>query len=245
MMAYQVKPTKMRINRYLAACGLASRRKAEQIVLDGRVTIDGEVVQSLSATVSETAKVCVDGTPVTPAVHLTYVLLNKPKGYVTTAQDERGRKTVLELIPDSPRVFPVGRLDINTTGLLLLTNDGELAHRLMHPRFKVAKIYRAGLDRDFSPDDMSKLTSGLILEDGPTQPCVARFFSDSRRQVEIELREGRQQQVRRMFAALTYHVETLNRVRFGCLDLQGLGRGQWRNLSPDEVSALKISVKLS
>ncbi len=235
----------MRINRYLAACGLASRRKAEELVREGRVTLNGETLHSLAVTIHDGDQVRVDGMPVSPAADHIYVLLNKPKGYVTTAMDEHGRKTVLELVPAEPRIFPVGRLDINSTGVLLLTNDGELAHRLMHPRFKVAKVYRAALDRDFTERDLRKFTAGLLLEDGPTQPCSARFFADSRRQVEVELREGRQQQVRRMFAALNYHVQTLNRIRFGCLDVQGVPRRQWRYLEQREVIALKQSVKLS
>ncbi len=235
----------MRINRYLAGCGVASRRAAEGLVLKGRITVNGVVVTSLATQIDEGKdQVALDGQPIAPQAEKIYVLLNKPKGYITTASDERGRRTVLELVPLPQRLFPVGRLDYNTTGALLLTNDGELAFRLMHPRYKVPKRYHARLEEAFNPDHFARLTGGLFLEDGPTQPCVARFYSPSRNEVEIELKEGRQQQVRRMFAALGYRVKELKRVRFGPIPLGRLERGDWRELDAQEIHALRKMVGL-
>jgi pseudouridine synthase len=236
----------MRINRYLASCGIASRRAAEALVLAGRITVNGSVVTSLATRVDEnTDKVTLDGQPLQQSDDLVYVLLNKPKGYITTASDERGRPTVIELVPVPQRIFPVGRLDYNTTGLLLLTNDGELAFRLTHPRFKVPKLYHARLDRDFAPEHFASLTQGVALEDGITQPCQAHFYTSSRKEITVELREGRQQQVRRMFAALGYTVKALNRIRFGPLNLGDLSRGGWRHLDKKEVQTLRAAVGLA
>lgn len=236
----------MRINRYLATCGVASRRAAEALVTAGRVTVNGVVITDLATRIDETRdRVELDGKAMQSAPETLYLVLNKPKGYVTTASDDLGRKTVLDLVDLAERVFPVGRLDYNSTGLLLLTNDGELAYRLTHPRYKVPKLYRAILDRDFRPDDFPALTRGVDLEDGATQPCQARHYAPERDHVEIELREGRQQQVRRMFATLGYRVKALNRIRFGPLLLGGLPRGRWRFLDPAEIMALRQAAGLS
>jgi 23S rRNA pseudouridine2605 synthase len=236
----------MRINRYLATCGVASRRAAESIILAGRVTLNGAVVTDLATQIDESSDiVMIDGQPLQQVGRLVYVLLNKPKGYVTTASDDLGRRTVLELVTLPERIFPVGRLDMNSTGLLILTNDGELAFRLTHPNYKVAKIYHVTLESEFNPDHFTPLTQGIILEDGSTQPCMARFFTSSHLNVEIELREGRQQQVRRMFGALGYRVKTLNRVRFGPVKLEKIPRGRWRFLNAKEVNALRGAVGLN
>ena len=236
----------MRINRYLASCGIASRRAAEAVILAGRVTVNGSVITALSTQIDEDQDVVlVDGQSTKPTGRLVYVLLNKPKGYVTTASDDLGRRTVLELVQMPERIFPVGRLDLNSTGLLILTNDGELAYRLTHPRFKVPKLYRATLETDFMAADFILLTQGVELEDGATLPCEARYISDSKKEVEIELREGRQQQIRRMFSALGYHVKALNRVRFGPIKLEKLPRGRWRHLTESEISALRSAAELT
>jgi len=236
----------MRINRYLAACGLGSRRAVENLIRERRIAVNGEIIDSLATRIDEELdRVTLDGNHLAPAADSVYVLLNKPKGYITTASDEKGRRTVLELVPLPQRIFPVGRLDYNTTGLLLLTNDGELAHRLTHPRFKVPKLYHAVLESPFDPQHFEPLTTGVTLEDGITQPCSARFYGDSRQEVEIELREGRQQQVRRMFAALGYRVKNLGRVRFGPIKLSGLPRGEWRYLEDEEVRSLRAAVGLA
>jgi len=235
----------MRINRYLALCGLASRRASEEIVKAGKVTVNGKSVVELGTVIDETADIVrVDGNVVRPAKKEVFVLLNKPKGYVSTSNDERGRKTVFDLVKFKERLFTVGRLDTNSEGLLLLTNNGELAHRLMHPRFKVAKTYRAKLDREFDPKDFASLTSGLKLEDGWTKPCEAGFYTESALQVELRLREGKKHQVRRMFEALGYQVKSLKRTQFGHLNIHDLERGQWRLLNRQEISQLKSMVGL-
>ncbi|MDZ7371399.1 MAG: rRNA pseudouridine synthase [candidate division KSB1 bacterium] len=235
----------MRLNRYLALCGLASRRGAEELITAGRVTVNGKPVTDLATTVEEGRdRVRVDGVPVYPPRQKVYVLLNKPKGVITTAKDEKGRRSVLDLVKLKERVFPVGRLDRNSEGLLLLTNDGELAHRLMHPRFKVQKTYRVQLEQPFDPNDFIALTQGVELEDGRTQPCSARYYGPSPSQIEIRIREGRYHQVRRMFEQLGYSVRSLKRVQYGPLVLEDLPRGRWRMLKQQEVDALFKAVGL-
>jgi len=234
----------MRINQYLASCGLASRRGAESLVRDGRVTINGSVIKDLSTRVSDTDDVRVDGKAIHSENKKVYVLLNKPKDYVTTVQDERRRRTVMDLINVRERIFPIGRLDAKSTGLLLLTNDGDLAYRLTHPRFKLAKVYRVTLTADFAEKDLTSMESGLQLEDGPTRPCRVRYYRETADHVEVRLHEGRNRQVRRMFAALGYEVKSLQRVRFGPLELKGLERGKWRLLRADEIRDLKVAVGL-
>lgn len=235
----------IRLNKYLAMCVVASRRAADRMIESGRVRVNGRSVRDMGVKIDPDKDIVrVDGKEVHPPRRNIYVLLNKPKGYVTTVSDERGRKTVFDLIKLKARLFPVGRLDLNSEGLLLLTNDGELAHRLMHPRFKISKTYRVRLDRDFNPDDFEALTSGIELEDGVTLPCKARFYTDSGERLEITIREGRNRQVKRMFAALGYDVKALKRIRFGPLELKDVTRGQWRYLTPKEIRELKKSVGL-
>ncbi len=235
----------MRLNRYLALCGLASRRKAEEFIAAGRVTVNGRCVTDFAVNIEEGRdRVMVDGRKVEPSSKKVYVLLNKPKGYITTVNDELGRRSVMELVKVKERIFPVGRLDRNSEGLLLLTNDGELAHRLMHPSYKVAKVYRVRLSQPFRPADFPVLTGGMELEDGPTQPCKARFYCEFADQVEIRLKEGRTHQVRRMFEHLGYEVLALKRVQYGPLTLKGTARGHWRMLTPQEVRQLRQAVGL-
>ena len=235
----------MRLNRYLASCGIASRRASEKFITAGLVKINGKVVTDLSAQVNEAKdKVSVEGKPVSFTVKKVYIMLNKPKGYVTTASDEHGRKTVFELLKTRERVFPIGRLDLKSEGLLLFTNDGELAHRLMHPAFKVNKIYRVRLDRNFNPDDLSFLENGIELDGEMTSPCKARFYTEALDRMELKIHEGKKNQVRRMYEALGYDVKALKRVRYGPLVLQDLERGQARPLSPTEIRDLKRAAGL-
>ncbi len=236
--------SQIRINKFLAMCGFGSRRSVESLVESGRVTLDGRVIKSLATTVDEKQQtVCLDGHPVRPLKKMQYVLLNKPKGYITTRSDEKGRKTVYDLVKNRA-VFPVGRLDRDSEGLLLLTNDGELAFRLTHPRFKVPKVYRVKLDRAFNDSDFAVLTGGMELDDGPTAPCRAVYFQDMTDRLEIRLREGKKRQIRRMLAALGYEVKALKRTRYGPLLLKNVQRGSWRYLSSVEVLQLRQSVKL-
>lgn len=236
---------KMRLNRFLASCGIASRRAAEVYIKAGRVTIDGTVVKELGTTVDISGQqVCVDGKSMMPVRQKIYVLLNKPKGYVTTAKDEKGRRTIFDLVGVKERLFPVGRLDSDSEGLLLLTNDGDLAHRMMHPRYKLIKTYRVKLDRDFNKNDFTRLTQGVELDDGVTAPCQANFFVDAANRIEIKLFEGKKRQIRRMFEALAYDVKALKRVQMGPLLLTGTLRGEWRYLTKGEIKQLYMATGL-
>ena len=235
----------MRLNKFLAWCGIASRRKADELIAEGHVKLNGKRITEMGTTVDESSDVVtVDGKRIEPIRNKVYILMNKPKGVITTAKDELGRKNVLDLIDIRERVFPVGRLDRNSEGLLLLTNDGEMANRLPHPRYKVTKTYRARLDRPVDPDDLEPLASGIELEDGKTAPARAHFYADSPDRIELQIREGRKHQVRRMFEALGYEVKALKRTRFGPLNLKGVERGRWRLLSRTEVWQLRKAVGL-
>jgi len=236
----------MRINQYLAHCGIASRRSAEKMILEGRVKVNGAVVQTLGCRIDETQDhVTVDDHAIQCVGKKVYVLLNKPKGYVTTARDERGRKTVMDLVKTDIRLVPVGRLDCQSEGLLLLTNDGDLTFRLLHPRFKVSKTYYATLKSNFNPRDFERLTRGVQVENYVTQPCEAWFYGRTPDRVALRLQEGRKHQVRLMLAALGYEVKNLRRVQFGPLALGRLRAGEWRRLTSEEVHAMKKAVGLS
>ena len=238
----------MRLNRYLARAGVASRRASDDIIAAGRVTVNGETVTELGVKVPPDARVEVDGRAIAPAASLT-LLLNKPHDCITTVRDDRGRRTVMDLIelPESQTrgLVPVGRLDRETTGALLLTTDGDLAHRLMHPRYEVEKLYVATLDTPFEPIHLEKLRQGIHLGDGLSKADHAMHPDEGdRRTVALQIHEGRNRQVRRTFAALGYTVEKLARVRYAGLDLSGLRPGRWRRLLPHEVASLRRSVKL-
>lgn len=225
----------MRLNAYLARAGLASRRGADELIKAGRVTVDGEPGQ-LNTFVEGDARVEVDGAPVAPQ-QLAYVLLHKPAGVVTTARDPQGRPTVVEFVEHTSRVVPVGRLDADTTGALLLTNDGELAHRLAHPRYGVEKTYVADVEGEPSDEAIRALAEGLELDDGPTAQAKARRLAPS--QVELVLHEGRKHQVKRMLDAVGHPVRHLHRSAYAGLTLEGLEPGDTRELTPDEVDALR------
>jgi 23S rRNA pseudouridine2605 synthase len=225
----------MRLNAYLARAGVASRRKADELIKAGRVTVNGGPGQ-LNTFVERRDRVEVDGEPVA-AQELTYVLLHKPAGVVTTASDPQGRPIVVDLVDVPERVVPVGRLDADTTGALLLTNDGPLAHRLAHPRYGVEKVYVADVAGRPSESALWALSEGVELEDGMTAPAVARCLAPSR--VELTLHEGRNRQVRRMLEAVGHPVMHLHRSVYAGLTLDGLAPGEWRELRPDEVAALR------
>ena len=225
----------MRLNAYLARAGLASRRGAEELIRAGRVSVNG-LPAGLATFVEPGDRVEVDGRAVSPEP-LAYVLLHKPPGVVTTARDPHGRPTVVGLVGHERRVVPVGRLDADTTGALLLTNDGELAHRLMHPRYEVEKVYEVEVEGE--PDDRARrrLAEGVELDDGPTAPAAVRRLGPSR--LELTLHEGRKHQVKRMCAAVGHPVRRLHRSGYAGLTLEGLGPGEWRELTPAEVQALR------
>jgi 23S rRNA pseudouridine2605 synthase len=228
----------MRLNAFLARTGVASRRRADELIKAGRVTVDGEPGQ-LNTLVGARDRVEVDGQEVRRQ-RLRYVLLHKPAGTLTTAHDPQGRPTVVELVPDEPRVVPVGRLDAGTTGALLLTNDGQLAHRLAHPRYGVEKTYVAEVEGDPDEEALQRLRDGIELDDGPTAPARARRLGPGR--VELVLHEGRKHQVKRMLAAVGHPVTRLHRSAYAGLTLEGLEPGTCRELEPSEVEQLRCAV---
>ena len=230
----------MRLNAYLARAGVASRRRADALIRAGRVRVNGAPGE-LNTVVAKSDVVEVDGARV-QRQRLAYVLLHKPAGAVTTARDPQGRRTVVELVPDEPRVVPVGRLDADTTGALLLTNDGDLAHRLAHPRYGVPKVYEAEVEGSPSVDALAWLREGVELDDGVTAPAEARMLAPGR--IELTLHEGRKHQVKRMCEMVGHHVRRLHRSRYAGLDLDGLEPGEWRELTLDEVAALRVLVGL-
>jgi 23S rRNA pseudouridine2605 synthase len=225
----------MRLAKYLAHAGVASRRGAEQLIADGRVSVGGEVLTDPARDVDEGSGVEVDGRPVAPEPTEVWAL-NKPEGVVSTASEPGSRRAVTELIDSPRRLYPVGRLDADSTGLILMTNDGELANRLTHPRYGVPKTYRVRLQRPPADADLDRLREGVTLEDGPTAPAEITRVED--RELEVTIREGRKRQVRRMVEAVGNRVEALTRVRIGSLELGTLRRGEARRLYPGEVSAL-------
>jgi 23S rRNA pseudouridine2605 synthase len=225
----------MRLNAYLARAGIASRRGADELIKAGRVTVNGEPGQ-LNTFVESRDRVELDGEPVAPQ-KLAYVLLHKPAGTVTTAHDPHARRTVVDLVDHPARVVPVGRLDADTTGALLLTNDGPLAHRLAHPRYGVEKVYEADVEGEPSDEALEDLRRGIELDDGPTAPAQTRRLGASR--LELTLHEGRKHQVKRMLAAVGHPVTRLHRSRYAGLTLEGLEPGAWRELEPSEVDLLR------
>ncbi|RJQ44886.1 MAG: rRNA pseudouridine synthase [Gaiellales bacterium] len=229
-----------RLQRYLARAGVAARRKCEELITAGRVTVNGEVVTELGSRVSPGDEVLLDGRPVAPEP-LRYLLLNKPAGVVTTVTDPQGRPTVTEMVGGPGRLYPVGRLDIDTTGLLLVTNDGGLAHRLMHPSFGIDKVYVAQVEGMLTRGDVERLTGGVLLEDGMTAPARVRVVGRTPRGsiVELVIHEGRKRQVRRMLAAVGRPVLKLHRRQYAMLTDAGMAPGDFRELGSDEVEALK------
>lgn len=232
----------MRLGKFLAHAGVASRRAAEQLVAEGRVAVAGELVTDPARDVDESSGVTVDGRAVAPEP-LEVHALNKPAGVVSTARDTHGRPTVVQLVRSRRRLYPVGRLDADTTGLIVLTNDGELAERLTHPRHGVEKVYRARVQPlRLSPEALDSLRRGVELDDGKTAPARARQLKPGL--VELAIREGRKRQVRRMLEAVGHRVVELQRVAFGPLGLRGLAPGRSRRLTRAEVDRLRRAAGL-
>jgi 23S rRNA pseudouridine2605 synthase len=228
----------MRLAKYLAHAGVASRRRSEELIAKGLVTVGGETVVDPARDVDETSDVRVNGAPLGTEAREVWAV-NKPAGVVSTAREPGERRAVVELVDSKARLYPVGRLDADSTGLLLLTNDGELANHLTHPRYEVAKTYRARLAKPPRERELARLRHGVELEDGPTAPAQVRAVSD--REIEIVLREGRNRQVRRMVEAVGNRVVALQRTGFGPLTLGKLGEGQARRLSAREVEKLRVA----
>jgi 23S rRNA pseudouridine2605 synthase len=229
----------MRVNAYLARAGVASRRGSDELIRAGRVTVNGETAE-LGTVVRQGDRVELDGRLLAPEP-FAYILLHKPAGVVTTARDPQGRPTVVGLVGHALRLVPVGRLDADTTGALLLTNDGQLAHRLAHPRYGVDKVYVAEVLGVPDAAALGRLRDGIDLEDGRTAPAQARLLArkGTEASLELVLHEGRTHQVKRMLEAVGHPVRRLHRVRYADLELAGLAPGQWRELSRSEVTALR------
>jgi len=232
----------VRLNAYLARAGVASRRRADELIRAGRVRVNGKSGE-LNTVVGKHDIVEVDGKRV-ERQRLAYVLLNKPAGVVTTASDPQGRRTVVDLVPAEPRVVPVGRLDIDTTGALLLTNDGDLAHRLAHPRYGVPKVYEVDVAGSPSADALDRLRDGVELDDGMTAPALVRVMGRGPHwtRFELTLHEGRNRQVKRMCETVGHPVRRLRRTRYAELDVDGLAIGEARELTAGEVAALRATM---
>lgn len=232
----------MRINKYLAEKGIASRRHADEMIAAGRVTINGQIA-TLGASVEETDEVLLDGEIISVGEKQEeYYIMNKPKGVVCTVSDDRGRKTVIDLLPAGiGRVFPVGRLDYATEGLLILTNDGDLAFRLTHPKTEIPKTYMAKIEGTLTEKDLNPIRSGVELDGVLTKKCKAHIVETNKAytKVHITITEGKNRQVRRMFESIGKNVEFLKRISIGQLKLSGLDRGQIRKLTDDEIAYLK------
>ena len=232
----------MRINKYLAEKGIASRRHADALIAEGRVKINGEIA-TLGATVEDGDEVFLDGNLISrEEVKQEYYIMNKPKGVICTVSDDRGRKTVMDFLPgQNSRLFPVGRLDYETEGLLILTNDGDLAYRLTHPMHEVPKTYMARIEGTMTEKDLNRIRSGIELDGVMTKKCKAHIVETNKAytKVHITITEGRNRQVRRMFEAIGRNVEFLKRVSIGKLKLTGLDRGKVRALTQEEIDYLK------
>jgi 23S rRNA pseudouridine2605 synthase len=235
----------MRVNRYLAACGLGSRRACETMIANGEVEVNGRRIDRLGVQIDPRAdRVRVGGNEVRPETIMMYVALNKPAGYVTTARDEKGRNTILDLVKMPVRVYPVGRLDRDSEGLLLLTNDGELAFKLTHPRYKVARVYRVLLNARLREEHARQFRQGVRISASELVSGKLLFPYPGQRDIcEVTIHAGRNRQVRRMFAALGYRAKGLQRVSIGPLQLGRLKIGAWRYLMPREVRQLQDAVK--
>ncbi|NJM94240.1 MAG: rRNA pseudouridine synthase [Cytophagales bacterium] len=230
----------VRLNKFLADCGVSSRREADKLINQGRVTVNGKMVDQLGTKINPQDQVSLDGKPLTRQ-NFVYVLLNKPKDFLCTLDDPEGRRTVMDLVAGaaSERIYPVGRLDRNTTGLLLLTNDGELTKRLTHPSYEVKKIYQVDLNKSLSEEHFELIKRGVVLEDGPVQVDDIAILSKDQSIVGVEIHVGRNRIVRRIFEHCGYDVIRLDRVLYAGLTKKNLTRGSWRYLTAKEVIDLK------
>ena len=228
----------MRLQKYLAHCGIASRRKSEELIVEGRVMVNGQVIKELGTQVDTlNDEVLVDGNSINTEKPI-YIMLNKPKGYVTTVKDQYNRPTVIDLVKEFShiRLYPVGRLDYYTEGLLILTNDGIFTNQLIHPRYKIPKTYIVDIDRNLQENDLTSLREGILLDDGLTLPADVRKLTG--RKISLTIYEGRNRQIRRMFDKLLYRINNLKRIKFGNLPLGNLSTGNYRLLTNDEINSI-------
>ncbi len=233
-----------RINKFIADCGVCSRRKADEFIARGLVKVNGKVVTELGTKVFRSDFVTVKGDPVSIDTKNVYIVLNKPKDTISTTNDDLNRKTVMDIVKSKFRIYPVGRLDRNTTGVLIFTNDGELANRLMHPKYKVVRQYQVELDKRVTLDHAKQIALGVKLEETVTAPCIVFVNPSNQHQVQLELIEGKYREIRRMFEKFGYDVKKLNRKMYANISTTGLPRGNFRHLTSREVEILKKLVGL-
>ncbi|MFY0651564.1 MAG: rRNA pseudouridine synthase [Cyclobacteriaceae bacterium] len=230
----------IRLNKYIANAGICSRRDADELIKEGRVKVNGKVMSEMGYKVTKSDKVSFDNKPLRREKPV-YILLNKPKGFITTMEDTHNRRTVMELVENAcqERIYPVGRLDRNTTGLLLFTNDGSLAEKLTHPSYQIKKIYQVELNKAITKHDFEKLNEVIELEDGPVKIDKSALLSADKKSVGLEIHIGKNRVVRRIFEHLGYEVERLDRTMYGPLTKKDLPRGKWRALNKKELVVLK------
>ena len=230
----------VRINKFLADAGVASRRKIDELILQGAIKVNGKTVKEPGIKVVNTDSITVNGDPVKEIHHDIYIILNKPKNVITTTSDDHDRKTVMDLVRKHTRIFPVGRLDRNTTGILLLTNDGELAYRLTHPKFEIERTYNVKLDKILNPAHAKQISDGLTLENGEeTGKCEVLIHPDDKSKITLTIKEGKNREVRRIFELFGYEVKQLDRKFFAGLSTKGITRGDYRHLTRQEELNLK------
>lgn len=242
LLSQQKKEKKMRINKFIAHAGVASRRKAEELIKQGLVTVNGQVVKELATTIKSGDAVEVEGTPIYNEEKV-YYLLNKPRGVISSVSDDKGRKTVIDLLPTvKERIYPVGRLDWDTTGLLILTNDGDFTDKMIHPRNEIDKVYVARVKGIATKENLRPLTKGVVIDGKKTKPARYTIIKvdkeKDRSVVELVIHEGRNHQVKKMFESVGLLVDKLSRTQFGTLDLTGLRPGEYRRLNKKEISQL-------
>lgn len=230
-----------RLQKYMAKCGVASRRKCEEIILSGRVKVNGSVITELGFKVNENDVVEVDSNVIKVEENKVYIILNKPTGYITSNSDEKDRKTILDIVNVKERIYPIGRLDYDSSGLLLLTNDGDIYNKIIHPKKEIEKRYIATVKGTFSKEELEKFKSGVDIGGYITAPAKIKVIKESKSNsvVEITIHEGKNRQVRKMCSAFNHEVLNLKRIAIGKLSLDNLKEGQWRNLNEKEVSYLK------
>ena len=232
---------KLRLNKFLSGSGVASRRKCDEIIASGKVTVNGKVVTEIGSQINEKKdKVMVEGKAVCLPSSFVYIKLNKPKGYACTASDEKGRKTIYDLVDCEERLFSIGRLDYNTEGLIILTNDGDFANKVSHPKFNVEKEYRVTVEGKVKESELAVLRKGVVVDGQKMPPAKVKLLSQDENisKISVVINEGQNRQVRRMFEAIGREIKLLKRVRIGSVRLGGLSRGQWRDLTEDELNLL-------
>lgn len=231
----------MRLNKYLAMCGVASRRKCDNIIKEGRILVNGKLVTSLGIDINEKKdKVNLDGNLLSLPSSFVYIKLNKPKGYACTRSDEKGRKTIYQLIDCEERLFSIGRLDYDTEGLILLTNDGDFANKIAHPKFHLEKEYRVSVEGEMKESELAVLRNGVVVDGQRLPKCKVKFisFENNITKLSVVIDEGKNRQIRRMFEGIGRDIKLLKRIRIGLVKLGGLSRGQWKDLTEEELNLL-------